>query len=295
MTFDPSRKSRVTVNGRSMAYVEAGEGDPIVFLHGNPTSSYLWRNIIPSVLGLGRAIAPDLIGMGDSEKLPNSGPDSYRFVEHRDYLDGLLDQVLKPDEKAILVIHDWGSALGFDWACRNPDRVRGIAFMEGIVKPLSIEDFPNRIKPVFQAFRSPKGDDMILRDNMFVEQVLTGAVMRNLTEEEMTVYRAPFLEAGESRRPTLTWPRQIPFDGEPGDVHAIVEAYSKWLATSDDLPKLFINANPGAILRGATADYVRTWPNLSEVTVPGTHFIQEDSPGAIGGAIADWIRYRLAA
>lgn len=295
MTFDPSRKSRVTVNGRSMAYVEAGEGDPIVFLHGNPTSSYLWRNIIPSVLGLGRAIAPDLIGMGDSEKLPNSGPDSYRFVEHRDYLDGLLDQVLKPDEKAILVIHDWGSALGFDWACRNPDRVRGIAFMEGIVKPLSIEDFPNRIKPVFQAFRSPKGDDMILRDNMFVEQVLTGAIMRDLTEEEMTVYRAPFLEAGESRRPTLTWPRQIPFDGEPGDVHAIVEAYSKWLATSDDLPKLFINANPGAILRGATADYVRTWPNLSEVTVPGTHFIQEDSPGAIGGAIADWIRYRLAA
>jgi len=295
MTFDPSRKSRVTVNGKSMAYVEAGEGDPIVFLHGNPTSSYLWRNVIPSVLGLGRAIAPDLIGMGDSEKLPNSGPDSYRFVEHREYLNGVLDQVLKPGEKAILVIHDWGSALGFDWAFRNPDRVRGIAFMEGIVKPLSIEDFPNRIKPVFQAFRSPKGEDMILRDNMFVEQVLTGAVMRALTEEEMTVYRAPFLEAGESRRPTLTWPRQIPFDGEPGDVHAIVEAYSTWLATSDDLPKLFINANPGAILRGATADYVRTWPNLSEVTVPGTHFIQEDSPAAIGGAIADWIRYRLAA
>jgi len=295
MAFDPMKKSRYTVNGLSMACVEAGEGDPIVFLHGNPTSSFLWRNVIPCVLDLGRAIAPDLIGMGESDKLPNSGPDSYRFVDHRDYLDGLLDQVLKPQEKAILVIHDWGSALGFDWAFRNPDRVRGIVFMEGIVKPLSIEDFPKRIKPVFQAFRSEQGEDMILRDNMFVEQVLTGAIMRTLTEAEMAVYRAPFAEPGESRRPTLTWPRQIPFDGAPADVHAIVDAYSRWLLTSEDLPKLFINANPGAILRGATVDFVRTWPNLSEVTVPGTHFIQEDSPAAIGGAIADWIRYRLSA
>ena len=295
MAFDPMKKSRLTVNGHEMAYVEAGQGGPIVFLHGNPTSSYLWRNVIPAVLDLGRAIAPDLIGMGGSDKLPNSGPDSYRFVEHRDYLDGFLDQVLKPDEKIILVIHDWGSALGFDWARRNPDRVRGIAFMEGIVKTLSIDDFPNRIKSVFQDFRSSKGEDMILRDNMFVEQVLTGAVMRELSEDEMTVYRAPFLEPGESRRPTLTWPRQIPFDGEPSDVHDIVDIYSKWLAKSDKLPKLFINAYPGAILRGATADFVRSWPNLSEVTVPGTHFIQEDSPAAIGGAIADWIRYRLPA
>jgi len=295
MAFDPMKKSRLTVNGHEMAYVEAGQGGPIVFLHGNPTSSYLWRNVIPAVLDLGRAIAPDLIGMGGSDKLPNSGPDSYRFVEHRDYLDGFLDQVLKPDEKIILVIHDWGSALGFDWARRNPDRVRGIAFMEGIVKTLSIDDFPNRIKSVFQDFRSSKGEDMILRDNMFVEQVLTGAVMRELSEDEMAVYRAPFLEPGESRRPTLTWPRQIPFDGEPSDVHDIVDIYSKWLAKSDKLPKLFINAYPGAILRGATADFVRSWPNLSEVTVPGTHFIQEDSPAAIGGAIADWIRYRLPA
>ncbi len=294
-SFDPSVKQFYTVNGLSMACVEAGGGDPIVFLHGNPTSSYLWRNVIPHVLDLGRAIAPDLIGMGDSDKLPESGPDRYRFVEHRDYLNGLLDQVLKPDEKVILVIHDWGSALGFDWAFRNPGRVRGIAFMEGIVKPLSIRDFPYRIQPVFEGFRSDKGEDMVLRDNMFVEQVLTGAIMRPLTDAEMAVYRAPFKEPGESRRPTLTWPRQIPFDGSPEDVHAIVEAYSAWLAGPDSPPKLFVNAQPGAILRGETVDFVRTWPNLHEVTVPGTHFIQEDSPGAIGGAVADWIRYRLDA
>jgi len=291
--FDPTKKSRMTVNGLEMAYIEAGEGDPIVFLHGNPTSSYLWRNVIPCLLDLGRAIAPDLIGMGDSDKLPDPGPDSYRFVEHRDYLDEFLDRVLGPDEKTVLVLHDWGSALGFDWAFRNPHRVRGIAFMEGIVKPLSIADFPKRIQPMFQGFRSPNGEDMVLRDNMFVEQVLPGAVMRPLTEAEMAVYRAPYLQPGESRRPTLTWPRQIPFDGEPGDVHAIVEAYSGWLAAAGDLPKLFINADPGAILRGATADFVRTWPNLHEVTVPGIHFIQEDSPAAIGGAIADWMRYRM--
>ena len=293
--FDPMKKSHVIVKGLRMTYVEAGEGDPLVFLHGNPTSSYLWRNVIPSVLELGRAIAPDLIGMGDSEKLPDSGPGSYTFIEHRSYLDQFLDQVLATEEKVVLVIHDWGSALGFDWARRNRERVRGIAFMEGIVRPLSMSEFPGSVQPVFQGFRSDKGEEMVLQNNMFVEQVLPGAIMRPLTGEEMEVYRAPFAEPGESRRPTLTWPRQIPFDGEPADVHGIVKDYSGWLEKEQNLPKLFINANPGAILRGDIVDYVRSWPDLREVTVPGTHFIQEDSPGAIGGAIADWVRYTLRA
>jgi haloalkane dehalogenase len=280
-------KKTTTVLGRTMAFVEEGQGDPIVFLHGNPTSSYLWRNVMPFVEGKGRLIAPDLIGMGDSEKLPESGPDSYRFVEHRRYLDALLEQ-LGVHGCVTLVIHDWGSALGFDWAQRHRDAVRGIAYMEAIVAPMTWQEWPPPVRAAFQGFRSPAGEELVLENNMFVEQILPGAVLRGLSEEEMAVYRRPFLEPGEARRPTLSWPRQIPIEGEPADVVAIVEEYGRWLAGSQ-IPKLFVNAEPGAILRGPQREFCRSWPNQTEVTVAGSHFIQEDSPDDIGRALADWL------
>lgn len=283
----PYQKKSLTINGYNMSYLEEGEGDPIVFLHGNPTSSYLWRNIIPYCQSMGRCIAPDLIGMGDSDKLSPSGPGRYRFVEHRDFLDALL-AALGVEQNVTLVLHDWGSALGFDWARRHQDAVLGIAYMEAIVQPLSWAEWPKAIKPVFEAFRSPAGEKMVLEDNVFIEQVLPGAIMRNLTEAEMTHYRAPFINPGEDRRPTLTWPRQLPIDGEPEDVVAIVQSYGEWLSRSP-APKLFINADPGAILRGAQREFCRTWPAQTEVTVAGSHFIQEDSPDEIGQAIANWL------
>lgn len=286
-----TEKKFAEINGRRMAYVETGDldGDPIVFLHGNPTSSYLWRNIIPYAEGLGRCIAPDLIGMGDSDKLPDSGPDRYRFVEHREYLDALLDQ-LGVNANVTLVIHDWGSGLGFDWANRNRAAVKGIAYMEALVKPRSWKDFPERARPAFQAMRSPKGEEMVLKNNFFVETMLPGSILGDLTQAEHEEYRRPFLEAGEARRPTLTWPRQIPIDGEPADVTQIMEDYADWLPTSP-FPKLFVDASPGAILcDGPSRDFCRTWANQSEVQVKGSHFIQEDSPDEIGQALADWLK-----
>ena len=283
---EPPKKT-IDVLGKRMAYVEMGDGRPIVFQHGNPTSSYLWRNVMPHVAGLGRCIALDLIGMGASEKLEDSGPDRYRFVEHRTYFDAALE-ALGITRDVTLLVHDWGSALGFDWANRHRDRVRAIAYMEGIVMPVAWDDWPEAIRPVFQAFRSPAGEEMVLDKNIFVENVLPAGVLRGLTEEEMTVYRRPFLTAGEDRRPTLTWPRQIPLDGEPADVVEIVRSYADWLAKSD-IPKLFVNADPGVILTGRQRDFCRGWPNQTEVTVPGSHFIQEDSPDEIGRAIAQWL------
>ena len=281
-------KRRCTVQGRQMAYVEMGSGAPIVFLHGNPTSSYLWRNVMPHLADQGRCIAPDLIGMGDSDKLEPSGPERYRFVEHRTFLDGLLD-ALGVHEDVTLVVHDWGSALGFDWANRHRDRVRGIAYMEAIVAPLGWADWPVAARDIFTAFRSPAGEQMILERNLFIEAVLPGSILRRLSDEEMAEYRRPFATPGEGRRPMLTWPRQIPLDGEPADVDRIVAAYAAWLATAT-LPKLFINADPGAILIGRQRDLCRRWPNQREITVRGSHFIQEDSADAIGRAIADWRR-----
>jgi haloalkane dehalogenase len=280
-------KKYVSVSGLDMAYSEIGEGDPIVFLHGNPTSSYLWRNILPGLSHLGRCIAPDLVGMGDSDKLGDRGPDSYRFVQHRDYLDGLLD-ALGVRENVILVIHDWGSALGFDWANRHRAAVRGIAYMEALVRPATWDEWPELIRPLFQGFRSEAGEQMVLQNNVFVERVLPGSVLRGLTDEEMAVYRRPFANPGEDRRPTLTWPRQIPLDGHPADVTKIATEYSEWLAAGD-VPKLFINAEPGAILVGALREYCRSWPNQQEVTVRGSHFIQEDSPGEITLVLKEWI------
>jgi len=281
-------KQTTTVKGRRMAWVEVGEGAPIVFLHGNPTSSYLWRNVMPHLADQGRCIAPDLVGMGDSEKLEPGGPDRYRFVEHREYLDGLLE-TLGVERDVTFVIHDWGSALGFDWANRHRDAVRGIAYMEAIVRPVSWDEWPDAARKLFQSFRSPAGEEMILEKNVFVENVLPGSVLRGLTEAEMAVYRRPFAEPGEGRRPTLTWPREIPVDGEPADVVEIVRAYGEWLAASP-VPKLFVNAEPGAILIGAQREFCRGWPSQQEVTVRGIHFIQEDSPDEIGRAVAEWRR-----
>ena len=264
-----------------------GSGDPILFLHGNPTSSYLWRDIMPHCAGLGRCVAPDLIGMGDSEKLEAPGPGSYRFVEHRAYLDGLLD-ALGIARNVVLVGHDWGSALAFDWANRHREAVRGIAYMEGLVRPLTWDEWNKKARPVFEGFRSPAGEGMVLEKNTFVERVLPGSILRDLSEAEMAVYRRPFAEAGEGRRPTLTWPREIPLDGEPADVVAIAQAYADWMA-ENDLPKLFVNAEPGAILLGAQREFCRRWKNQAEVTVKGAHFIQEDSPREIGEAVAAWV------
>jgi haloalkane dehalogenase len=276
------------VLGRRMAYVDEGDGDAIVFQHGNPTSSYLWRNVMPHLQGVGRLVACDLIGMGDSEKLSPSGPDRYHYAEQREFLFALWD-ALDLGDRVVLVLHDWGSALGFDWAHQHPDRVQGIAFMEAVVTPINWSEFPNPVRPLFEGFRSPNGEQMVLEQNMFVEAVLPGAVVRALSEEEMNHYRRPFLTPGEDRRPTLSWPRNIPIDGEPAEVVDIVNEYSRWLERGD-VPKLFINAEPGALVRGRIRDYVRTWPNQTEVTVEGIHFIQEDSPDQIGTAVADFVR-----
>ena len=280
-------KQRIEVLGSEMAYVEVGEGDPIVFLHGNPTSSYLWRNVIPHVSDLGRCIAPDLIGMGDSDKVPGL---AYRFGDHRRYLDVFLDEVGVGDA-VTLVIHDWGSALGFDWANRHRESVAGIAYMEAIVRPVSWSDWPQASRPVFEAMRSAAGEAIVLEKNTFIEKILPASIARPLSGEEMDEYRRPFQNPGEDRRPTLTWPREIPIDGEPEDVAEIVGDYGRWLSTSD-VPKLYIDADPGAILVGAQREFCRTWPNQAEARVAGIHFIQEDSPDEIGTALRQWIENR---
>lgn len=281
-------KKKASVLGYHMAYVDEGSGDPIVLLHGNPTSSYLWRNIIPHISGLGRCVAPDLIGMGDSDKLKASGPAAYTFAEHRQYLDALWEAIGVFDN-ITFVVHDWGSALGFDWAYRHPDKIKGIVYMEAIVLHYDWNDWPDDARKIFQGFRSPAGEELVLEKNYFVERVLPASVIRKMTDAEMDVYRRPFLNSGEDRRPTLTWPRQIPIQGQPADVVEIVTTYGPWLAASD-IPKLFINAEPGSILRGRARDFCRTWSNQREVTVKGSHFIQEDSPDEIGQAIAAFIR-----
>ena len=283
---DPYPRLRVDCAGVEMAYLDTGsvnDGNSVVFLHGNPTSSYLWRNVIPHIAPLARCLAPDLVGMGESDKAVDG---SYRFVDHRRYLDAWFDAVL-PEGSVTLVVHDWGSALGFHWAFRHQDRVKGLAYMEALVRPLTSDEWPEAARRVFQGFRSPAGEEMVLTNNVFVERVLPGSTLHGISEEAMEVYRRPYLEPGESRRPTLSWPREIPIDGEPADVVAIVDEYAAWLSESG-VPKLFINAEPGAILTGTQLEYCRSWPNQREVTVPGVHFIQEDSPVEIGQAVAEW-------
>ena len=276
----------ITVKGLKMAYQEEGEGAPIIFLHGNPTSSYLWRNVIPHLKGLGRCLVPDLIGMGESDPLPESGPGSYRFSEHAGFLKELL-QKLEVEKDAILVGHDWGGALLFHWAMQHPDSVQGFVYMETIVSLVSWRDWPEDAKGIFQGMRSEAGEKIVLQKNFFVEGILPNSVLRKLTEEEMNVYRKPFLEEGERRRPMLTWPREIPIEGEPEDVCSIVTAYGKWLQDCE-IPKLFINAEPGSILTGRQRQFCRRFRKQHEVTVKGSHFIQEDSPDEIGTAIAEF-------
>lgn len=283
-------KQKINVNGKDIAYIEAGDKskDPIVFLHGNPTSSYLWRDVIPELEGEGRCIAPDLLGMGDSEKLPASeGAERYNFQSHYDYLDATLE-ALGVHENVTLVIHDWGSALGFYWAQNHKDQIKAIAYMEGIVRPVTWAEWPDAARGIFQGFRSDKGEDLILNRNAFIEKVLPNSIVRNLNEEEMAAYRAPF-ETKENRQPTLNWPRQIPINGEPKEMHTLVQSYADWLSTDASLPKLFINAEPGSILVGPQREFCRSWPNQQEVTVKGLHFIQEDSPKEIGAAVREFL------
>jgi haloalkane dehalogenase len=285
---EPYPKSFATVAGRRMAYVELGRGERVfLFLHGNPTSSYLWRNVMPEVAGLGRCLAPDLIGMGDSAKHANPGPDTYSFAVHREFLWGFIDAVIAPDLPVTLVGHDWGSALGFDWANRHRERVAGIAYMEAIVRTLAWGDWPEGSRRVFQGFRSAAGEEMILDKNMFVERVLPASILRELMPAELAEYRRPFAGHREDRWPTLAWPRQIPIDGEPVPVVALVDDYARWLSKTD-IPKLFVNADPGAILVGPQREFCRGWRNQQEVTVRGSHFVQEDSGGEIGSAVARW-------
>ncbi len=285
-----ARKDRIPVgDGLTMAYVEEGDGSNVVLLHGNPTSSFLWRDVIPPLVADGyRCVAPDLIGMGDSDRLPDSGPDRYTFAEHARCLDVFLDEVLPSDEPVTLVLHDWGAGLGFHWAHRHSHRVRAIAYLEAIVRPVTWDEWPEAARGIFQALRSEKGEELVLERNLFVERILPASVLRELPDEVMEEYRRPFREPGESRRPTLTWPRQIPIDGEPADVHAIVSDYSAWLADSE-VPKLFVNADPGSILTGEQREYCRTWQNQREITLPGSHFVQEDSGHELGEAVAGWL------
>lgn len=282
----PTRR-RVTANGVEISYLDAGSGPAVVFLHGNPTSGFLWRNVWPTLAGRYRCVVPDLAGMGDSGPIPGNDPGRYGFAVHRGCLDAFMAAVL-PDEPVVLVLHDWGSALGFDWARRHPDRVRGIAYMEGIVTPLAWDDWPAAGRALFQALRSPAGESLILEKNVFIERILPASILRALSAEEHAAYRRPFAEPGEGRRVMLSWPRDLPIDGEPPEVVATVAAYSAWLAASV-VPKLFINAEPGSILVGRPREVCREWPNQREVTVRGSHFIQEDSPAEIAAALDDWL------
>lgn len=283
-----AKKKFVNVEGRRMAYVEMGIGNPIVFQHGNPTSSYLWRNILPKLSQFGRCIAVDLIGMGDSEKLPDSGPERYTFVEHQRYWGGAL-AALGVRDNVTFVIHDWGTALGFDWCRRNPAAVKAVCHMEGIVQRLTWEEWPAEATEIFHVFRSPAGEEAVLNNNVFVEGVLPSAILRKLMPEEMDAYRAPFLNPGEDRRPMLTWPRQIPLAGEPRDVCEIVDAYGAFMKDAP-FPKLMIAGEPGMIMNGSAGTFARTWKNQEFATVKGLHFLQEDSPQEIVDAVANWLK-----
>ena len=281
-------KKKISIDGKEIAYHQQGSGEPIVFLHGNPTSSYLWRNITPYLHDQACCISMDLIGMGDSDKLDNPDTNSYRFEEHFYYVEKAI-KALTNNEKITLVVHDWGSALGFHWSYKHPELIKGIAYMEAIVKEMTWDDWDKNARSIFQGFRSDAGEDLVLEKNYFVEKVLPGSIIRTLDADEMNEYRRPFLSSGEDRRPTLSWPREIPIEGEPGNVCQIVNEYAQWMKTNN-IPKLFINAEPGAITTGKIRDFCRSWKNQTEVTVKGIHFIQEDSPDEIGKALSKWYK-----
>jgi haloalkane dehalogenase len=286
-TEDISYRKYLSVLGVDIAYVDVGVGDPIVFLHGNPTPSYLWRNIIPHALPFGRCLAPDYVGMGNSGAAPDGG---YRFVDHQRYIDAWFD-ALQINRNVILVLHDWGSALGFSWAQRHPDRVKAIVYMESIVRPFhSWDEWPAATRAFFQAQRTPTGEDLILRQNLFIEYLLP---LRDISHEAMEVYRRHYRTPGPSRLPMLAWTRDLPIAGEPADVVRIVDGYARWLSSSR-VPKLFIDAEPAGFLIGAQREFCRSWPNQQTVTVPGSHFLPEDAPDQVGEATARFIAKVLA-
>jgi len=286
-TEDVSYRKRVPLFETDMAYVDVGEGDPIVFLHGNPTPSFLWRNIIPHLLPFGRCLAPDYVGMGNSGATSDGG---YRLVDHQRYLDAWFES-LGLTKNVILVVHDWGSALGFDWARRHSDRVKAIVYMEGIVRPfLSWDEWPAVTRAFFQGQRTAAGEDLILQKNLFIEYLLP---LRGIPKDAIEVYRRHFRNPGPSRQPILTWTRELPIAGEPADVVAIVEDYARFLSTSQ-IPKLFIDAEPGGFLIGAQRGFCRAWPNQETLTVKGAHFLQEEAPDEVGEAIARFVAKVLA-
>jgi haloalkane dehalogenase len=286
-TEETAYRKYLPVPGTTLAYADAGAGDPIVFLHGNPTPSYLWRNIIPHLLPFGRCLAPDYPGMGNSGAAPGG---RYRFVDHQRYLDAWFE-TLGLDRNVILVVHDWGSALGFSWAQRHPERVKAIIYMEAIVRPFrSWDEWPDATRAFFQAHRSPKGEELILEKNLFIEYLLP---LRNIAPDVLEVYRRHYRNPGPSRMPMLAWTRDLPIAGEPADLVEIVESYSRWLSKSP-IPKLFIDAEPAGFLIGAQREFCRGWPNQQTVTVPGAHFLQEDSPEEVGQAAARFVAKVLA-
>jgi len=286
-TEDISYRKRVPLLDTNMAYVDAGCGDPIVFLHGNPTPSYLWRNIIPFLLPYGRCLAPDFVGMGNSGPAPDG---SYRFVDHQRYLDAWFE-VMGLNRNVILVVHDWGSALGFSWAHRHPERVKAVVYMEAIVRPfLSWDEWPDTTREFFKAQRTTDGEDLILEKNLFIEYLLP---LRNISSEAIEVYRRYYRNPGPSRQPILAWTRDLPIEGQPQDVVQIVESYARWLSVSD-IPKLFIDAEPAGFLIGAQREFCRAWPNQETVTVKGAHFLQEESPTEVGEAMARFVSKVLA-
>ena len=282
----PYVMNRMRVGDSEVAYVDTGGGSPVVFLHGNPTSSYLWRNVIPYAEGLGRCLAPDLVGMGKSGK---SLRYAYKFFDHAAYMDRWFEALNL--ENIILVVHDWGAALGFYRACRYPERISGIVFMEAMVRPRLWSDFPPERQPVLKALRGPDGERMVLEENFFIEKMLFDfGIIRRLTEKEKAHYRAPFAEwSNVSRLPTLIWPREIVFDGDPAENYPAIKRYSDWLASSVNMPKLFINADHGHGTAGAARDFCRAWPNQREITVHAKHYLQEDCPHEIGEAVAAFI------
>ena len=289
MSSEPMPLKSVDVLGRRMTYAEMGEGAPVIFQHGNPTSSYLWRNIMPKLADLGRCIAVDLIGMGGSDKLPSSGPMAYDFDTHARHLYAAWE-ALDVERDAIMVLHDWGSVLGFNWVRLNAEKVQGVAYMEGFVRALrSWEEWPEGGRNTFNLLRSEAGEELVLERNFFIERILPSSIIRPMSDAEMDAYRAPYHEPGEGRRPTLDWPRQLPIAGEPASICAIADAYGDWFAQSPDLPKLFINAEPGSVLTGPQRAFCRSWPNQTEATVKGLHFIQEDSPDEIAAALRAFI------
>lgn len=281
-------KRTIEIQGLKMSFVEMGAGEPIVFQHGNPTSSYLWRKIIPKLSQWGRCIAIDLVGMGDSEKIPDANLSSYFFENHKKYWREALN-ALEINKNIIFILHDWGSALGFDYFADHQDKVDGICHMEAIYDCMSWSDWPVESRKIFQSLRSDSGEEMVLNKNVFVEKILPASIFRDLTAEEMDEYRNPFIEKGLDRLPTLAWPRQLPIGGEPNDVCEIVSRYNKVLSTSA-VSKLFINADPGVIVTEDIKEKIRRWHNQTEATVKGLHFIQEDSPDEIASAISSWLK-----